>query len=110
MLGVEERYMIRELNRRGISISEIARLTGCDRKTVRRALKSLLIPESKVRRTRTCKIDPYVKYLEARIEEGVLNASKLYTEIKAQGYQGCSSQVRVFVHPSDPPPVWWTGG
>ncbi|MCO6452012.1 MAG: helix-turn-helix domain-containing protein, partial [Caldilineales bacterium] len=35
MLDVEERYMIRELHRQGVSISEIARRTGCDRKTVR---------------------------------------------------------------------------
>jgi transposase len=99
MLRVEDRYMIRELDRKGMSISEIARLTGYDRKTVRRVLKEPLVPVSKPRRARTRKIDPYVKHLEARIEEGVLNASKLYTEIRAQGYTGSSSQVRVFVHP-----------
>ncbi len=35
MLRVEERFVIRELYGKGVSISEIARLTGHDRKTIR---------------------------------------------------------------------------
>ena len=35
MLALEERFMIRELYRTGVSISEIARRTGRDRKTIR---------------------------------------------------------------------------
>jgi IS30 family transposase len=38
-LNLEEKYMIRELHRKGVSISEIARQTGSDRKTVRKALR-----------------------------------------------------------------------
>jgi transposase len=35
MLALEERFMIRELYRKDVSISEIARRTGWDRKTIR---------------------------------------------------------------------------
>jgi len=35
MLPVKRRFMIKELYRRGVSISEIARATGHDRKTIR---------------------------------------------------------------------------
>ncbi len=38
MLEVEERFMIRDLHRKGVSISEIARQTGRDRKTIRKAV------------------------------------------------------------------------
>jgi transposase len=99
MLRVEARFMIKELHRRGISISEIARLTGHDRKTVRRIVEQPLVPEPKERRRRARKIDPYGAYLEKRIKEGVLNANKLYQEIAAQGYPGSCSQVRAFVQP-----------
>jgi hypothetical protein len=35
MLSVEKRFMIKDLPRKGLSISEIARRTGNDRKTIR---------------------------------------------------------------------------
>ncbi len=38
MLALEERFMIREMYRKGVSISEIARRTGRDRKTIRQAV------------------------------------------------------------------------
>ena len=37
MIQGEAWYMIRELLREGLSVSEIARRTGCDRKTAERA-------------------------------------------------------------------------
>jgi transposase len=43
VLEVEERFMIKDLHRQGISISDIARQTGHDRKTVRKALDEPLM-------------------------------------------------------------------
>ena len=40
MLALEERFMIREMYRKGVSISEIARRTGRDRKTIRQAVNA----------------------------------------------------------------------
>jgi transposase len=103
MLALEERFMIREMYRNGVSISEIARRTGRDRKTIRQVVNaSELAPAKQPRQVKACKIDPYAPYLERRMAEGVLNARKLYGEILAQGYPGKESKVREFVHERRP--------
>lgn len=99
MLEVEERFMIRELHRKGISISEISRQTGRDRKTIRKVIQGPLVKEAKVRKEKVRKIDPYREYLDKRISEGVLNARKLYNEIAGMGYLGKESMVRYYVQP-----------
>jgi transposase len=99
MLDVEERFVIRDLHRKGVSISEIARRTGHDRKTVRKIIKGPLVAEPKPRLGRQGKIDPYVPYLLERINAGVLNARKLYQEIRDLGYPGKETQVRSFMQP-----------
>jgi predicted transcriptional regulator len=53
MLGVETRFMIKDMYRKGISISEIARQTGYDRKTVRKVIKGDLIPSGETPATAT---------------------------------------------------------
>lgn len=99
MLNVEERFMIKDLHRKGISISEISRRTGRDRKTVRAALRARLDQGPARRKPKRRKIDPFAPYLERRINDGVLNARKLFREIVAQGYPGGERQVRYFVQP-----------
>ena len=99
MLKVETRFMIKDLHRKGMTISDIARETGHDRKTIRAALKDPVIPPSQKRKGRAKKLDAFVSYLEKRIEEGVFNSSKLLDEIRRRGYQGGGSQLRAFVHP-----------
>jgi transposase len=85
MLALEERFMIREMYRKGVSISEIARRTGRDRKTIRQIVSAPeLAPAKQARQVKACKIDPYVPYLERRMAEGVWNARKLYGEAKRQ--------------------------
>lgn len=103
MLALEERFMIREMYRKGVSISEIARRTRRDRKTIRQVVNTReLAPAKRARQVKVCKIDPYAPYLEQRMAEGVLNARKLYGEILAQGYPGKESKVREFVHERRP--------
>ena len=103
MLALEERFMIRDLYRKGVSISEIARRTGRDRKTISQTVQAPdILPPHKSRQPKARKIDPYVSYLEQRMAEGVSNARKLYGEILAQGYPGKESQVREFVHDRRP--------
>lgn len=99
MLEVEDRFMIKDLHRKGISISDIARQTGHDRKTVRRVLEEPLVPPKPAGQRGRYRLEPYIEYLDKRIGEGVLNASKLYDEIKEQGYEGSRSQLRAYVHP-----------
>jgi len=73
MLDVEERFVIRDLYRQGLSISEIARRTRHDRKTVRKMLDEPLQPARRPRRSKRRKIDPYVPYLQQRIDAGVID-------------------------------------
>lgn len=103
MLTLEERFMLREMYRKGVSISEMARRTGRDRKTVRQIVaEASIAPIKPARHPKARKIDPYVDYLQRRIAEGVLNARKLYGELLAHGYSGKESQVREFVHERRP--------
>lgn len=97
MLNLEKRFMIKDLYRKGVSISEIARQTGHDRKTIRVAVEEPLQAMQRNRPAKVRKIDPYARYLEERIGEGVLNGRKLYQEIVARGYPGKERQVRAFV-------------
>jgi transposase len=99
MLKVEDRFMIKELHDRGLGISEIARITGHDRKTIRAILKGPVSPPPQKRKPRAKKLDPFVPYLERRIGEGVLNCNKLVDELRRQGYEGGKSLVKSFVQP-----------
>ncbi len=103
MLVIEERFMIKDMYRKGVSISEIARRTGRDRKTIRHIVTSPgLAATPTSRKPKPCKIDPYLPYLEQRMQEGVLNARKLYGELVRMGYPGGETQVRGFVHKRRP--------
>ena len=99
MLKVETRFMIKDLYRQGVTISDIARTTGHDRKTIRAVLKGPVSPPPQKRKGRAKKLDPFVPYLEKRMAEGVFNSKKLLDEIRRQGYEGGWSQLRAFVHP-----------
>ena len=104
MLEVETRFMIKEMYRKGISISEIARQTGHDRKTVRKAINGELIPvRQPAQPVRERKLDPYTDYLQQRMGEGVYNARKLYREIRERGYSGGLTQVILYIQPFRPP-------
>lgn len=98
MLKVEERVMIKDQYRRGVTISHIARQTGHDRKTIRAIVKGPTVSLQK-RKGRAKKLDPFVPYLEKRIQEGVLNCNKLLEEIRKRGYQGGKSLLKTFVQP-----------
>lgn len=99
MLEVEERYVIKEKLRQGVSVSEIARETGHDRKTVRSMREGQILTLQRARKPRATKLTAFTPYLQERIAAGVLNAEKLYQEIVAQGYTGKARRVRSFVQP-----------
>ena len=72
MLPAEDRFVIKDLYRKGVSISEIARQTGHDRKTVRKIATSTqpITVERATAPRRVHKLDPFVPYLERRVAEG----------------------------------------
>jgi transposase len=86
--------------RQGSSLSEIARQTGYDRKTVRKVLRE---QEPKLHRQaakpRGSKIDPFREYLLGRIDQGCLNGSVLLEEITRLGFRGKGTILRDFLQP-----------
>ena len=102
MLRGEAWYMVRELLRTGVTVSETARRTGYDRKTIRRIRDQPGHPLPQGRRQRPSVLDPFAPYLRQRVAAGVLNATKLYAEVQRQGYAGGVAVVRRFVHPLRP--------
>ena len=99
MIQGDEWFMIRQLHREGLTISEIARKTGRDRKTVRKAINSTGQPVFKTRPTPPSKLDPYKDYIKSRVDAGMTNAVKMHREISAKGYDGGVTVVRGFMRP-----------
>jgi transposase len=73
-----------ELKRQGLSIRAIGRLTGYDRKTIRRYLGS---PASRPvygpRPLAESKLEPFKSYLQERLRAGVWNGRVLLRELAA---------------------------
>jgi transposase len=97
MLTTEEWLLIRDLYSQGFSISEIAKQTGFDRKTVRKYLRLKTLPEPQKRSGRKSKLDPFKPYILEKLEEGPYTAARLYREIKDMGFDGGKTIVKDFV-------------
>jgi transposase len=80
---------IEELKRQGLSIKGISKLTGCDRKTIRKYLaQPETTPVYGPREPRSSKLDRFKTYIEERLKAGVWNARVLLRELRQQGYAG----------------------
>ena len=72
-----------------LSISEIGRRLGLDRRTVRRAVTSETVPDRTPCPVKPSKLEPYKSYIQDRLREYPgLAATRLYAEIMQQGYAG----------------------
>lgn len=89
--------MIRQLYIDGISISDISRRFGIDRKTARKYAKSEIYPEYNREKGLHSKLNPYKEFIEAKINEAPYTATRLYREIKDKGYNGSYSVVKRYV-------------
>lgn len=106
MLRGEEMLDIRKAYREGVSISELARRTGHDRKTTRKVVTAEecgQVPGEAQGARRHSKLDPHKDYLSKRMEAGVFNAARLLREIREHGYQGGITILRDFMRPYSPP-------
>jgi len=94
-----ELVMILDLHRQGLSLSVIARLTGLDRKTVRRYVeRGLEPPDYQPRPPHANKIAPFQAYLRERVAAyPELTASRLHRELGDLGYGGGYTAVKVFL-------------
>ena len=105
VISIEEKFEMIDLFRKGVSISEIARQTGRDRKTIRKSVMGPAQPTRKKRQRRAKparKIDQFASYVKQRMGEGVYNTRKLYRELREQGYTGGLTQVIMYVQPYRP--------
>lgn len=98
MVKLEGWMQLQELKQRGLSISEISRELGLDRKTVRKHLAGP--PKSYERKSAApVKLEPFKSYLRERWEQGVHNGAKLFGELQKRGYTGGYTQLREWIKP-----------
>jgi transposase len=89
--------MVQACKARGLSIRRIANLLGLARGTVRDFYRADTYPEPKQRMVKPSILDPYLPYLEERVQDGCMRAKQLWRESVAQGYPGTASQVSKWV-------------
>jgi transposase len=87
------------LHREGVSQRAIARQLHLSRNTVQHYVSSPGFPEraegTRLRNSRTSKLDPYLPYLRDLWDAGNHNSAYLFRLIKARGYTGCESMLRM---------------
>ncbi len=88
--------LILDLHHQGLSVSAIARQTGMDRKTVRKAIqRGLVIPAYSPRLARATVLDGYLDFVQERMTRlPGLSVSRLFREMKALGYSGGYSTLK----------------
>lgn len=80
---------LKELQQQGMSIKAIRKLTGWDRKTIRKSLQQpSALPEYGPRRTAASKLDPFSSHLEERMRGAVWKARGLVREPREHNYTG----------------------
>lgn len=105
MITHGELFMIHKLKQDGLTIAEIARRTGQDRKTVRKYLaRGTAQPAYGPREPRPGVLDPYKDFVRRKLKAHPgLTASRLKREIAALGYRGGMTTVKDFVREVRPP-------
>jgi transposase len=95
---IRQYQLVQELKADGVSIGRITKILGLDRTTVRKFYDAEAYPETNYRKLKPSILDPYLPYLEQRVQDGCLNAKQLWREIVEQGYPGTDSQVTKWMH------------
>jgi transposase len=92
-------HNLQELKRQGLSITQIAAITGFDRRTIRKYLTHPATPRYGPRVPRPTKLDPFHAYLKERLAAGVWNAKVLLREIQERGYTGGYTALKDYLQP-----------
>lgn len=114
MIGWDSRVLLKHYLEEGLSKAEIARRLGISRKTVGRWVRSGQLDRDveagfvryKPRPRTPVKLDPYKAYVRARLEAfPELSAVRLLEEIRAAGYPGGLTQLKLYVREVRPRPA-----
>ena len=99
MLSHDQWAEIRFWSKLGKSIKTIARDLCLSRNTVRKALRQPEPPQYQRQKKQRGVLEPFLPFLQQRAPEVFFNATTLCRELKAQGYQGGYSTVKLAVKP-----------
>ncbi len=99
MLGGGKVKRLYELHGEGESIRGIAARLGISRNTVRKYVRSEVVPRQKPRQPRSSKLEAYRGHVDRRLAEGVSNCVVLLREIRALGYRGGYTTLKDYVKP-----------
>jgi transposase len=86
----------------GHSVRQIAQACGVSRHTVRHWLRTATLPPDQRGYRGPGKIDAYLPYLQTRLAEGCTNQSRLWREIRDQGFTGTRSLIAKWIHTHGP--------
>ena len=85
----ESRYEdVVALYQQGISVLRIAEDLHMSRTTVRKFIAAGAFPERAQTLRSKSILDPYIPYLQQRLEQGPANASQLWRDVREQGFSG----------------------
>jgi len=79
---------IKAMNRNGLSIRRIAKITGLHRKTVKRHLESTSLHEYHKTKRKGSILDPFRPMIDAYLEEDDYQASWIFDKLAGMGYTG----------------------
>ncbi|MGC8746631.1 MAG: IS21 family transposase [Candidatus Saccharicenans sp.] len=97
MLGVAMHITIKTLFEKGYNKTQIAKIVGCSRKAVRRALKRVDEGQELRRKTVPSIIDAYEEIVRAKVAQG-LTAVRIHQDlVKETSYKGSYSTVKLLV-------------
>ena len=81
-----------------LTVAEVRRRTGLDRRTIRTWLAAGRCPERQARGVPPPRaVDPYRAIIQARLEAGLEKASELARQLREVGYRGSAAAVRRYV-------------
>ncbi|HVF10371.1 MAG TPA: transposase, partial [Abditibacteriaceae bacterium] len=93
-----ERYeQVMTLLKNGVSVKNIADQIGISYRTAQRLVHAEAFPEASTRVKRRKIIEPYRRHLDERWESGCHNATQLFREVQAQGFQGSYGVVYAYL-------------
>ncbi|NLX77119.1 MAG: IS21 family transposase [Clostridiaceae bacterium] len=87
----------------GKSISEVARMTGMSRNTIRKYLRNGEQVHKAKGRKRQSKLDPYKTAIGELMETGIYNAHTIFERIREMGYDGGITILKDYIKPLRPP-------